>query len=431
MSYQSANRSSLFFLTGLALAAGLAIGADGVQQYLLAGNRAAIDYTVALQTQAPRSLTEADRHAAEVAWRYFEKHYRPESGLVDSVSGYPSGTLWDQGSYLFALIAAHRLGLLGEATFEHRVENLLEALHRLPLFEATLPNKVYHSKTLQMVNYENQPVEDGIGWSALDVARMLAALRVLQQRYPQHTFQIQSVLSHWKLDALAHEGQLYGAQIENGRTVRKQEGRIGYEQYGARAAALWGLDALPAGSARNVMEWHDVEGIAVPIDRRRSSTFRAITPTLSEPFFMQGLEFGFDRESATLASNVYSAQERRFKNTGQLTMVSEDNINQEPYFLYSSVFSNGKDWAVVTEKGQHHPELRTISLKAAYAWDALYGTEYTATVRNSLADLETNRGWAAGRYETDGKINGVITANTNAVVLEAVHFIAFGPLWPL
>ncbi|WP_120500654.1 DUF3131 domain-containing protein [Roseovarius sp. EL26] len=430
-SSHSGNRSSWLFLSGLVLAAGLAVGTDGMQQFLLSGDGPQIDYSSALPVQPPRSLSDADRHAAKVAWRYFEKNYQPESGLVDSVSGYPSGTLWDQGSYLFALISARDLGIIDTAQFTRRVEKLLEAMEKIPLFEGVLPNKVYHSRSLKMVDYKNKTTDTGIGWSALDIARMLAALRVLERRYPQFSPRIQAVLANWELGALAFEGRLHGAQHEGGTVVYKQEGRIGYEQYAARAAALWGLDTLNAGSASTIMEWEEVSGIEIPIDQRRAGTFRAITPTLSEPFFMQGLEFGFNRESATLASRVYAAQENRYARTGHITMVSEDNINQEPYFLYSSVYSNGKNWAVVTEKGEHHPELRTISLKAAFAWDALYGTDYTAMARAALKDLETDRGWASGRYETTGEINTVTTANTNAVVLEAIHFIAYGPLWPL
>jgi hypothetical protein len=41
------------------------------------------------------------------------------------------------------------------------------------------------------------------------------------------------------------------------------------------------------------------------------------------------------------AANVLEVQKRRFDATGQLTSVSEDNIDQAPYFLYNTVYSNG------------------------------------------------------------------------------------------
>ena len=430
-SRSTGNRSSLVFLAGLALAAGIAVSGDGLQHYLLSRGGVAIDLDSAYQRQQERILTPQDIHAAKVAWRYFETNYRSESGFVDAVAGFPSGTLWDQGSYLFALLAAEGLGIIDPGHFGVRVDHLLTALERMPLFDDRLPNKVYDSRSLAMVNYKNDPVPDGVGWSALDNARMLTALRVLEHRRPDHGPRIRALLRDWDLAAMADEGRLQGAQRDGSDVLYRQEGRIGYEQYGARAAAMWGLDTLAAGSARNIMEWYEVSGIDVPVDLRRASAFRAITPTLSEPFFLQGLELGFDREGATLAKRVYAAQERRHRDTGQITMVSEDNVNQEPFFVYYSVNSNGSPRAVVSEYGDHYPELRTVSLKAAFAWDALFATDYTALARSSLADLETDGGWASGRYEVDGRINDVVTANTNAVVLEAIHFIAHGPLWSL
>lgn len=427
----SKNRGSLFFLSGLTLAAALAISGDGLQHFSLMRDTATIPYADTRPLRVPSALTAADHAAAKTAWSYFESNYRPETGLVDSVANYPSGTLWDQGSYLFALIAAHRLGLIPDAEFAIRADRLLTAFENLPLFDGKLPNKVYDTRSLQMVDYKNRPTERGVGWSALDIARMLTALRVLEQRDPTHALRIRQLLNRWQLPYMARNGRLQGTSLQGNEIVFNQEGRIGYEQYGARAAALWGMDVLSAGSAQMILEWRDISGVEVPIDLRRADTFSAITPTLSEPYFMQGLELGFDQETAVLANRVYSAQEGRFMRTGQSTMVSEDNIDQEPYFLYSSVYSNRTPWAVVSEKGKIYPDLRTISLKAVFAWDALYGTEYTAQLRSQLADLATDGGWMAGRYESDGSSNTVITANTNAIVLESIHYRAHGPMWSL
>lgn len=422
-------RSSVIFLVGLFAAAAAAVSLDGAGALLSSASRAQVDYETALQPASPAGLSEDDWHAARVAWRYFEQNYRPESGLVDSVAGFPSGTLWDQGSYLHALNAAAGIGLIPEEVFDTRVEALLTGLSRLELFEGILPNKVYHSQTLKMVDYQNNEAPEGVGWSALDIARMLLALRVLEHRHPQYGPRVREVISGWQLEAMASRGELLGATREDGVTEYLQEGRIGYEQYGARAAVLWGLDALEAVSAGRILRWEDVAGVDIAADRRTASAFKAVTPALSEPYFLHGLEMGLSGETRVLAGRIYQAQENRYRREGRLTMVSEDNIDQAPFFLYSSVFSNGTDWAVLNEDGKQFPDLRTVSLKAAYAWDALYSTEYTRTVRTSLSDLETSGGWAAGRYEATGEVNSALTLNTNAVVLEALHYRANGPLW--
>lgn len=425
------NRSSMVFLAGLIATAGLALYADDWGRARLTVSNMPVSGAPARAVRPHRQLTATDRQDAAVAWRYFEHHFRPDSGFVDSVSGYPSGTLWDQGSYLLALISARGLALIDDRLFDARVAALLAGLGRIELFEGRLPNKVYHSITLEMVDYKNRSSAKGVGWSALDIARMLAALRVLEIRYPAYGPRIREVMSRWTLDAMAQDGRLAGATRQNGRTEHHQEGRIGYEQYGARSAALWGLDVLAAGTAAPIVDWQRVASVNIPVDRRRASVFRAITPTLSEPFFLQGLEMGFNAETALLADRVYSAQEARHAQTGQITMVSEGNIDQAPHFLYASVFSNGEPWAVVAENGSLHPDLRTISLKAAFAWDALFGTAYTARVRATLSGLATEKGWASGLYESDNRINSMVTANTNAVVLEALHFKLKGPLLAL
>lgn len=427
---KSSFTSSAVFLIGLSATAALAVHFDG---YVTAPAQTTwiSDLSATRLSQPGRGLEESDLRHAHTAWRYFEQNYQPATGLVDSVAGFPAATLWDQGSYLLGLVAARGLGLVPKQEFEDRTTRLLNSLEQLPLFENTLPNKVYNTLDLAMVDYENIPQSDGIGWSALDVARMLSALRVLELHHPQHGSQIRRVLASWNLSAMSEHGRLYGMQREEGVNERLQEGRIGYEQYAARSAAMWGLDVLVAGTAQPILQWRDQAGLDIPTDRRLAARFEAQTAVGSEAFFLQALEMGFTEESALLADRVFSAQQRRFERTGQLTMVSETNIDQAPHFLYNGIFGNGQDWAVLTEQGVHHEELRTVSLKSAFAWNAIYDDPYSRTVLKHLLPTATEFGWPSGTYESDGRINEIYTANTNAVVLQALYFKSYGPLMQL
>ena len=425
-------KSSMKFALGLCMAAGVALAMDGGLVYQLRLGQQTLDLNAKadLALSQTRALTEADRAAAERAWRYIQANTRPETGWVDTVRGFPSSTLWDQGSYVFALVAAKRLGIVDPEEFQVRIEQLLDSFEKLPLFEGKLPNKAYNTQTLEMVDYSNKPIPEGIGWSALDVARMLMAFRTLEKLNPDYGNRIRSLLARWDLPAMTSNGELQGALREDGNTVYKQEGRLGYEQYGARSAALWGMDVLQAVSSQRMLDWVNVNGVEVPADLRRADTFRAITPILSEPYILQGIELGLDSENRIMAERVYLAQEARYRETGILTAVSEDHINQSPHFLYSSVYSNGEAWAVVTEQGDFHPELRTISVKASFSWDALYDTDYTNLLRAQVEEIgDPNKGWPSGIYEADGSVNDIYTLNTNAIVLEAIHYIAHGPLW--
>jgi len=384
--------------------------------------------TLANQT----ALTAQDRAIARRAWDYIENNTIQATGLVNSVANIKSTTLWDQGSYIFGLIAAKKIGLIDLPEFEQRSERLLDSLRRLPLFEGALPNKVYRTDSLRMTTYDDTLAPDGIGWSALDVARLLLALAALEQNAPELRPLIRRALSDWKLNALTHQGELIGTTRTADTTRFLQEGRIGYEQYAARAAALWGLDVSQAISANRIVAWHQIEGIQVATDSRTPDRFGAINPALSEPYFLQGLELGFDSEGEKLASQIYLAQVARYASTGLLTAVTEDHIDQPPYFLYSSVYSNGAAWAVVAEDGQIYPRLRTLSSKAAIAWDVLYATDYTSQLRAKIETFpDTGQGWPAGFYEVSETINAAYTLNTNAIILEALHYKAFGPFWSL
>ncbi|MBO9400476.1 DUF3131 domain-containing protein [Shimia sp. R9_3] len=425
---RNSNRMSWAFVVGLLATAGLAVGTDGWGQVMRQNTLATLSEELRHVPQPARGLTAQDWQDAETAWRYFQANFRAETGFVDAVDGHPNATMWDQGSHLLALMAAEGLGLLSRQDFLTRSEALMAGLERLPLFEGRLPNKAYDTRSLVMVDYANTPVAEGVGWSALDVARMLMALRVFEIGEPAYGPRIRALLAQWDLSAMTVDGRLWGATREDGVTQYTQEGRIGYEQYGARAAALWGLDVLEASTARPILAWETVSGVEVAADRRRASSFGAITPVLSEPYLLQAFEVGLNSESRLLASRVYAAQEARYVQTGAATMVSEDHIDQEPHFLYGAVYGNGRDWAVVAEDGSLHDDLRTVSLKATIGWDALYGTAYTENLREELSDLAGPTGWMAGRYEADGRTNSALTLNTNAVVLEALHYKLKGPL---
>ncbi len=431
---RSKHRSSLFFIGGLLAAAGLAIGLDnGAHNLRPAGNLPAdLSDAPVHEPLDPRPISAEDRRAAEIAWAYFAANTRAETGWVDSVAGFPSTTLWDQGSYLLALTAACELRIIPDTECDARLERLFAGLETLQLYDGRLPNKVYDTRSLRMVDYDNSISDQGIGWSALDIARMLSALRILERRQPEHADRIRRLLARWDLDAMVENGELIGAWREGGVTQYRQEGRIGYEQYGARAAALWGLDVSRAISLSRVLDWQMVYGIDVPTDLRNRNAFHAITPTLSEPYMLQGLELGLDSEAGVLADRIYRAQEARFAATGHKTMVSEDHIDQAPHFIYSSVLDDGRPWAVITEDGRQYPDLRILSTKAVFAWDALYDTAYTNFLRASLNALaDPQNGWRAGIYELDGHLNDIFALNTNAVVLEAIHYTANGPLWQI
>ncbi len=127
---------------------------------------------------APRPLSDQEKEWARIAWSYFESNYRESTGMVDSVKDYPATTMWDAASYLMALISALRLNIISENIFHTRLGKFFDAFEKLELFDGKLPNKFYHTLTLEMVTAKNMPTDRGIGWSAIDMGRLLTPFNI-------------------------------------------------------------------------------------------------------------------------------------------------------------------------------------------------------------------------------------------------------------
>ena len=372
-------------------------------------------------------LTAAEQQYAQIAWQYFENNRQPDTGLVNAADGYPSGTLWDQGNYLTALNAALWLDLIDQQEYDQQLSAFLAGLKALPLFEDTLPHKVYNSATGEMVDYANEPTERGLGWSALDIGRMLAALHITRTCHPQYAESIESAIAHWKITDSVQDGQLYGATVlPDGEIQLVQEGRLGYEEYAARGYELWGYKA-PKALKLEPMKTVELEETTIPADTRDYATTNGNNYVVSESYILEAIEFGLDNNLQAAAKQLLAAQEQRYERTGELTAVSEDNIDRAPHFLYNTAYANGEPWAVITAENEPHPDLRTLSTKAAFGWRYLFPQDdYAQKVFNTAKDLQSpaQSGFYAGQYELTDEPNKILTGNTNGLILEILYYKA-------
>ncbi|VWC47436.1 hypothetical protein BLA23254_07477 [Burkholderia lata] len=377
----------------------------------------------------PRPLTDQEREWARIAWRYFVANTQPATGLANSVDNFPSTTMWDTASYLLAMISAERLGLIGSDEFDRRMSAALDALARIPLFNGQLPNKSYDTRSLEMVDYTNQKAAGGIGWSAIDIGRLEVPLNVLVRRYPRFTEAVDKVTRRWSTAALVRDGELTGAARSNDKIVLQQEGRLGYEQYAARTLMLSGADCAQAATWSSHLGFVDIFDVPVPTDTRDPARYGAQNYVLSEPYVLQGLEFGLDGVPQEFAWRLLKVQRARYAATGQVTAVTEDHLDRAPYFAYNTVYSAGTAWATVTDTGADASAFRSVSAKAAFAWYALYRNDYTARMIAFVRSAnQTDKGWYAGIYEKSGQSNAVLNANTNGVILESLAYIEHGPM---
>jgi len=376
-----------------------------------------------------RELSAEELKWAKIAWKYFENNTIEETGMVNSRYNYNASTLWDTSSYMMGLISAQRLGIIPDSNFKQRMTTLLDSLAKLPLYEGRLPNKSYNTISLKMVDYKNRETPKGIGWSAIDIGRVMVPMNVLVWNYPDFASKVQTIIKRWDLDAMVKDGSLYGALLEDDKTLYLQEGRLGYEEYAAKSMQLVGYDVAEALDYHSWLKFIKINGINIATDSRRPEEFTAHNYVVSEPYILDGLEFGWDQISRQFANRVYAVQEARYKETGILTAVSEDNIDVAPYFVYNTVFTSGKAWNAITENGDDASEFKSLSTKAAFGWHALYETEYTAKLIETASKLyDKDKGWYSGLYEKTGLPNKALTANTNGIILESLAYKMLGPL---
>jgi len=339
-------------------------------------------------------------------------------------------TMWEVGTQLMAILAAEDLALVSRRGASERLRRALASLARIPLDEeGGLPSKAYDTRTLALVTYDGHPSARGLGWSALDVARVLGALSAATWKHPEHAAAARAAVSRWHLAELTDGAALRGAtRGPDGVLRRYQEGRLGYEQLAAKSLLGWGLPVGPLldyGAHTSVTQ---VNGQPVPQDDRRPREHgEARAPTLSEPWILDALENGLDAVTLPATRAILLAQARRFTGTGRLTAVSEDHLDRAPWFAYSSIVDGDDLWSARTPEGVPARDAFCFSSKAAVGWAAIFEGSYPERLAEAAAALVVpGEGVLAGAYD-DGTPNRALALNTNAVVLEALAYRVRGP----
>ncbi|QPM92255.1 DUF3131 domain-containing protein [Pseudooceanicola algae] len=387
-------------------------------------------------------LTDREYQMARTAWSYFDKYFQPDTGLVNAVGSYPSTTLWDTASYISALVAAYELCVIDKREFDTRATQLTNTLRNLDLYRGEAPNKVYNTKTGAKVNYANEPGE--VGMSALDIGRMLVWLRILKERHPHLANSVDNIPMRWNFCNLVNEdGRMFGAFTQgDGETRYVQEGRLGYEEYAAKGFALWGFDVARALSPEPV-NYTMIYDVKVPYDGRDPRIFKNQNYVLTEGYILDGLEMGWDLPTdrtndgltashgwrAEFANRIYLVQQRRYEQTGIITARSEHQVNGKPYFVYDSIFADGYPWNTLDPTGEYQPDRAAIAAKAAIGLWALWDTDYTDLLFESVADLyEPDAGFYEGLYENGNGYIPLQTANNNGIILASLLYKVQGPI---
>lgn len=361
--------------------------------------------------------------AARTAWAFIATGYNAKTGYVAPSPDWAYPTVWDIASAMASYYSARGLGLITTEDYRARTQRVLESLTTARLYNGIAYGRNYDVRTGELIGIDQKPSENGMGFSAMDLGRLLIWLKIVSDDDPTLLPLAKQVAGRLNAKKLIRSGYLQGEQIIETGVSKYQEGRIGYEQYAATGFNFWGMRADRALKASNNARVVNVRGVPLLTDTR------GLDRMTSEPFIMHGLELGLAGEMLDMGWQTLALQAKRYEDTGQITIASEDALNDAPhYFYYYCVYCSGKEYAIET----HSPGVvldspRWISSKGALAWHALKPSKYTwMAVEIVQPAMKKGKGWDTGVYEKTNKPTEVMSLNTAAVILEAALYFKTG-----
>nr|WP_304504848.1 DUF3131 domain-containing protein [Defluviimonas sediminis] len=362
---------------------------------------------------------------ARQAWAFFERFTVARTGLtIDTVDVQENETwlhremtMWDIGSVLAGVMAAHELGLIGDADFTARAALVVDALPVTRIGGMMLPGAVISSDTGAVLSRD---------FNACDTGRLLSVLRMLDA-HPLTAGIAAEKVAAWDLAGVVVAGHVHS--VSGGRLVDRFGSHCAH--YTARAFRDRGVQALSPYEGTGEGPWTDRA-------MRLLESLSGLDPLGAEPLLLEALEMGPTDATDLLADVLDGAQRREYDGTGTLYCLSEAPLNRAPWFTYQGLgfAPDGERWLINATSDDPRfatPEFRRetllVNTKAAYLWSAArpgaYATRLVRHVRDR-ARLE-GLGFAPGVFAASGLgMPGYADVNTNGIVLEAIAYILRG-----
>jgi hypothetical protein len=390
------------------------------------------------------SIADKEYKWAKIAWLYFENNYNEKTGLVNTSDGYSISSLWTIGDNIIATICAYELKLITEFDFDKRISNQLSFLNSAGLLNKNLFNKYYNTLTGDKVNISNKTSDEG--WSGNDIARMLIALKILNSKYPQYREYSDKAVIRLNFSELVDSMGYFYSGIKSGKEFNKFiESNLGTKEYLARGYQAYGINTK-ASSYFLEYEKEKIYDVLIYSDGRefRKNQYFSNNYIVSLPFILDYIEFGWKDYSSTenidymeidsnyskQGKNISYLQEKRYKVDKILTARTNHRAQTPPFHLIDAVFANGFAWNTIDNNNKYYKNKSLVSVAASAGLWVILNDEYTETLINSLKYcFDPLSGWYEGRSENSGYYEKVITASTNATVLEAIYYKFFGNLY--
>jgi len=360
---------------------------------------------------------QRDAQFARTAWAYFQAFHDPKTGLSPTTSTISDVSIYEVGATLLAITAADLLGLITTRAAAHRVSRLLRVMSQIPLDKRGLPIDKINISTLRRT---------GRRADITGLMRLVAGFIVAAHHYPVHVPEISDILNAWNLSILLRKGHFNPALT--GRQGEYQT-TLGPQQYSARVAGLIGLPVTGVSAPQRIILSNHIHQSQPPQKPQSGAT-----PDLmitSDAIYLEAVEFGWRPEMMKLASTLFLAQRARFLKTGRVTALGSDALDQQPWHATHAVDTGLAGFSCLTPDGTLAPDLATVSTKAAFGWNAIMPGPYATKLVDGVSNLSRPEGWLAGYYEATCRPNAVLSLNTNAEILEALHYRVNGPLFPV
>jgi hypothetical protein len=383
-------------------------------------------------------LTEEELEWGKIAWKYFENNYNPQTGLVNSTNDLNSINMWLVGDYISALISAHKLKIINDYTFNHRITSLLGFLNSMKLFNNKLPNTFYDTKTGKLINKENNFIEEG--WSAVDIGRLLICLKILKTFYPETSEYVDKAVLRWNIcDMISSCGVIYS----NRKDKLYEEIKIGYHSYIYKGFQLWGFNTenyINSLKKENIKIYNELISYD-PKNIKVSDNFSFIT---TEPFILNGLEFNWDKlddnnsmdsihtdqNSYNEAYKIYLIQEKRYRIENIFTSRGTFYSKNKKSWLYNTIFGEGYLWNTFNQNGKNEIDSSIVSTKSSFGLWSLWQTDYTKKLINLLKySFDSKNGWFEGKYENNNIYESSNTLSTNSLILESLFYKVNGRIF--
>ncbi|MEI2806600.1 MAG: DUF3131 domain-containing protein [Albidovulum sp.] len=374
----------------------------------------------------PDALSTAElMNDARQAWTFFERFSVAATGLCIDTADVRDGeewlqremTMWDIGSLVAAVMAAHDLDLIGDSAFVARCARIVEALPVARIGGLRLPAEVISPDSGAALSGD---------FNACDTGRLLSVLGDLD-RHPLTRGIAEPKIAGWDLAGVVIGGHVHS--VVNGRFVDRFRSHCAH--YTARAFRGRGIDAA---SPYEVMG----EGPQTDRDMRLLEALAGLDPLGAEPLLLEAVEMGLSEPTALLAEVLSFAQRRDHERTGTLYCVSEAPINRAPWFSYQglNVASATERWVVNAASADprfNTPSFREetllVNTKAAYLWAAARPGAYATMLVRHVRDRARldGMGFSPGVFVATGQgMPGYADVNTNGIMLAAIAFILRG-----